>query len=232
MSDIAVDTTTDTIYAGIRYFQGGREGVFVIPDINKNNRLGSDDAANAIQKEIRFIQLGNTGPDQVMINEATDTIYASLKHDDFVAIINGSSNTIKEEVILEKPRAMSLNPANDLYYVASGDSHWFNVIDADTNKVVAVNKQISYPLASVADNTTEKVYVADCLGCDDFDFTNGTSIYELYSNGTTANWKTYENIDLKENALTINPFTDKLYAIGTDTRSGMSNLYIIDIPSP
>jgi len=40
------------------------------------------------------------------------------------------------------------------------------------------------------------------------------------------------NIDLIENALAINPFADKLYAIGTGTKSGMSNLYIIDISSP
>lgn len=232
-SDIALDTTTNTIYAGIRYFQGGREGVFVIPEgsvINKNISLGSnDDAADATQNGIKFIQLGNTGPDQVIINEATDIIYASLKNDDFIAIINGSSNTTKEEVILEKPRAMSLNPTNRLFYVASGDSHWFNVVDAETNKVVAVNKQISYPLASVADNTTGKVYVADCLRCDDYDFTTGTSIYELYSNGTTVNWKTYEHIDLKENALAINPSEEKLYTIGTDAK--WSNLYIIDISS-
>jgi hypothetical protein len=127
---------------------------------------------------------------------------------------------------------MSLNPTNGLFYVASGDGHWFNVINMSTNKVVAVNPQISHPLASVADNTTGKVYVTDCLLCDDFDFTNGTSIYELYSNGTTANWKTYENIDIKENALAINPYADKLYAIGIDTKTGVSNLYIIDIPSP
>ena len=46
---------------------------------------------------------------------------------------------------------------------------------------------------------------------------------------TTVNWKTYENIDLKENTLAINPFTNKLYVIGTDTKYGMSNLYICDI---
>ena len=50
--------------------------------------------------------------------------------------------------------------------------------------------------------------------------------------GTTVNWKTYENIDLKGNALAINPFTGKLYTFGTDTKSGISNLYIIDISSP
>jgi YVTN family beta-propeller protein len=94
---------------------------------------------------------------------------------------------------LEKPRAMSLNPTNGLLYVASGDSNWFNVIDAGTNKVVAVNTEMSYPLTSVADNTTGKVYVANCLRCDDSDFTNGTSIYELYD---TVNWKTYENISI------------------------------------
>jgi hypothetical protein len=41
-----------------------------------------------------------------------------------------------------------------------------------------------------------------------------------------------ENIDLKENALAINPFKEKLYTIGIDTKSGMSNLYIFDISPP
>jgi DNA-binding beta-propeller fold protein YncE len=156
---------------------------------SKNINLGSYDTANYVKKGIRFIQLGNTGPDQIMVNHATDTIYASLRNDDFVAIIDGATSTISEEVILEKPRAMSLDPASGLYFAASGDSHWFNVINMSTNKVVAVNTQISHPVASVTDNTTGKVYVASCLRCDDFDFTNGTSIYELYSNGYTVNWK-------------------------------------------
>jgi acyl carrier protein len=30
-----------------------------------------------------------------MVNDATDTIYASLKNDDFVAIIDGSTSTIE-----------------------------------------------------------------------------------------------------------------------------------------
>jgi hypothetical protein len=34
---------------------------------------------------------------------------------------------------------------------------------------------------------------------------------------------------LVENALAINPLTDKLFAIGTDAKSGRLNLYIIDI---
>jgi hypothetical protein len=60
---------------------------------------------------------------------------------------------------------------------------------------------------------------------------NGTSIYELDSNGSTITWNTYENISIEENGLAINPFTSKLYAIGTDTKSGTSNLYIIDVSS-
>jgi hypothetical protein len=112
-------------------------------------------------KGIIYIQLSNTGLDQIMVNDATDA-NASLKNDDFIAIIDGSTSTISE-VILEKPSAMSLNPTSGLYYVASGDSHWFNVINRE--------------------------YIGN------------------------------------------QPFTDKLYAIGIDTKSGMSNLYIIDISS-
>jgi hypothetical protein len=39
----------------------------------------------------------------------------------------------------------------------------FENIDADTNKMLAVNTQISLSLASVIDNTTSKVYVANYL---------------------------------------------------------------------
>jgi hypothetical protein len=48
-----------TFWTLIRYFQGGREGVFVIPDgsvINKNISLGSYDTANDAMKGIRFIR--------------------------------------------------------------------------------------------------------------------------------------------------------------------------------
>lgn len=109
---------------------------------------------NSTDKGIRLIQMGRTGPEQIIINETTNT---------------------------------------------------------------------------VSNNITGKVYVANCLLCDQFDFINGTSIYELNRDGSTINWKIYENIDLEENRLAINPFTDKLYALGTGVQSGMSNLYIIDI---
>jgi hypothetical protein len=41
-------------------------------------------------------------------------------------------------------------------------------------------------------------------------------MYESYSNGSAVVWKTYENIDIEKNELAINPFTNKLYAIGID----------------
>jgi DNA-binding beta-propeller fold protein YncE len=232
MSDVAIDTKTSTIYAGIRYYQGGREGLFVIPDANQiDSKLSGVNNRDNLSNAVKFIPLGSTGPEQIIVNDQMNTIYALLEYDDFIAIIDDSTDEIREKIILQNPRAMSIDPSKRLFYVASGDSFWFNVIDMNTNKVVAVNTQISYPIASVVDNMTGKVYVAECLDCDSFDFTNGTSIYELAGNGSTITWDTYENISIEENGLAINPFTSKLYAIGTDTKSEMSNLYIIDISS-
>jgi hypothetical protein len=227
MSSIAVDPHTNTIYAGIRYFMGGREGVFVINDSNDT----IDSSNNPINiSNVKFIPLGETGPDQIIVsNNTTNTVYASLKHDDFIAFIDGSDKTVKEQIILQGPQSMSFNPTNNLLYVASGDSYWFNVIDTTTNEVIAANKQISYPIASVTNNITGKVYVVECRQCNIFDLTNGNSIYELFSNGSAITGKTYENIDIEENGLAINPFTNRLYAIGTDVQSGRSNLYVIDI---
>jgi hypothetical protein len=242
MSSIAVDAQTNTIYAGIRYFMGGREGVFVIYDSNNNNNNNIIDSSSSSNNTINmsnpeFIPLGETGPDQIIVSNNITTIteaniiYASLEHDDFIALIDGSNKTVKKQLILQDPRAMSLNPTNNLLYVASGDSYWFNVIDTTTNEVIAANKQISYPIASVTNNMTGKVYVVECHQCNVFDLTNGSSIYELFSNGSTVTWKTYEDIDIEKNGLAINPFTDRLYAIGTDIQSGRSNLYVIDISS-
>jgi DNA-binding beta-propeller fold protein YncE len=197
--------------------------VFIIDDnSNSNNTIDIPDP-------IGFIPLGGTGPDHILVSNKTNTVYTSLKHDDFIALIDMSNKTVKEQIILQEPRAMSLNPTNNLLYVASGDSHWFNAINMSTNKVISANMQISYPVASVTNNITGNVYVANCLLCDDLDFTNGASIYELYSNSSAVVWKTFENIDIEENGLTINPFTNRLYAMGTDIQSGRSNLYIIDI---
>lgn len=225
MSSIAVDTLTNTIYAGIRYFEGGRAGIFVI--------LIDDDHSNkseGILNMIKFIPLGDAGPDQILVNNMTNTIYTSLEHDNFISVIDGpNNNTIKEEIILQQPQAMSINPSLELLYVASGDSNWFNVINMNTSKVVAYNTQISHPVASTVDDETGRVYVVNCLRCDNFDFTNGTSIYELDSDGSTLNRETYDNIDIEENQLAINPSTNKLYAIGTDLQSGISNLYVIDL---
>lgn len=228
MSDIAIHTNTNTIYAGIRYFQGGREGIFIMPD---NSRIDSNLNGvnnNNFSNTIKFIRLGNTGPEQILVNDQMNTIYVLLEYDDFIAVLD-SNNMIKEEIILQNPRAMSINPSTGLLYVASGESFWFNVIDMSTNKVIAVNTQISYPIASAINNRTGEVFVAECLECDNFDFTNGTSIYELDSDGSTITWNTYENINIEENGLAVNPFTNKLYAIGMDTKSEISNLYIIDI---
>ncbi|HZD34789.1 MAG TPA: hypothetical protein VE130_06250 [Nitrososphaeraceae archaeon] len=241
MSSIAVDTHTNTIYAGIRYFMGGREGVFVIYDSNDtidgSNNININNNNTIKISNLEFIPLGETGPDQIIVGNntttttITNTVYASLKYDDFIALIDGSNKTVKKQVILQDPRAMSLNPTNNLLYVASGDSYWFNIINTTTNEVIAANKQISYPIASVTNNITGKVYVVECHRCNVFDLINGSSIYELFSNGSTVTWRTYEDIDIEENGLAINPFTNRLYAIGNDIQSGRSNLYVIDISS-
>ena len=47
------------------------------------------------------------------------------------------------------------------------------------------------------------------------------------SDGSIIPWDTYENIKIEKNGLAINPLTNKLYAIGTDTKSEMSCISLI-----
>jgi DNA-binding beta-propeller fold protein YncE len=217
MSSVSADY--DKIYTGIRYFQGGREGVFVIDDSDYDDNT---------TWSVKFIPLGGTGPDQIL-SDKRNSVYASLKDDNLIAVFDGGSGNIKEKIIIQEPRAMSINPSAGLLYVSSGDSRWFNVIDTDTNKVVAANTQISHPIASIANHKTDRVYVANCLQCDRNDYTNGTSLHELNVDGSTINRENYENINFYENKLAINPDINKLYALGTEVQSKKPTLYIIDI---
>lgn len=180
----SISVAYNKIFAGLRYFQGGREGIFVID----GNAYGSNTT-----EAIKFIPLGDTGPDLIVSNKR-DSIYASLEDDNFVAVLDGYTGNTKEEIILQRPRAMSINPSAGLVYVSSGTDRWFNVIDIDTNKVVAANTEISYPIASVKNSITGRVYVANCLLCDQNDNTNGTSIFELNIDGSTIDRENYENI--------------------------------------
>jgi hypothetical protein len=129
MSDIAIhtNTNTNTIYAGIRYFQGGCEGIFIIPDNSRidSNLNGVNNNDNNLSNTIKFIRLGNTGPEHILVNDQMNTIYVLLEYDESRAVLD-SNNMIKEEIILQNPRAMSINPSTGLLYVASGESHWFN----------------------------------------------------------------------------------------------------------
>jgi hypothetical protein len=69
--------------------------------------------------------------------------------------------------------------------------------------------------------------VAECRLCDNFDFTNRTSICDLSSNVSTVAWKTYENIDIEENGQSMSLRTS--YMRLELFYSLEFNLYIIDI---
>ena len=112
---------TNTIYAGIRYYQGGRAGLFIIPDDNQiDSKPSGDNNKNNLSNAIKFIPFENTGPEQILVNDQMNSIYVLLEYDDFIAIIDGLTNEIKEKIIFQNPRAMSINPSKGLLYVASG----------------------------------------------------------------------------------------------------------------
>jgi len=90
MSDVAVDTNTNaktnTIYAGIRYFQGGRNGIFIIPDNSQiDSKLNGVNNKNNLSNTIKFIPLGNTGPEQILVSNSIRPVY----HNDNVCRFEG-----------------------------------------------------------------------------------------------------------------------------------------------
>lgn len=245
---IAFDNTTRTIYAGLVYFEGGKEGIYLVPaQLNPDSYQIIERAADGIQSQnyggdtgilgyssnsdggsnVIFVPFNGSGPGRIVLDEVNRLIYASDREGDFIAVVNASSRSgeIIEKIILQSPRAMSVSSKNSYLYVGSGDSYWFNIIDTNSNKVVSANDQIVYPISSSVNINTGDVYVIDCDYCAG---RGGSSIYHLESDGSTITSKNYDNINFVAN-LAIDPEAEKLYVIGTDPKTGATDVHVIKI---
>jgi DNA-binding beta-propeller fold protein YncE len=242
---VVVDIATNTIYAGLVYFEGGKEGLYVIPkDVDPENfeiieRAGLDlnfeEGSNindtGSTSKIFYIPFNGSGPDKIVVDDGGDRLYASDKDGDFVAVINGSyvDPGFIERIILQSPRALSIYPENNSLYIASGDRYWFNVIDTKTNKIISSNEQMISPLSSIVNVLSGEVYVVNCNYCEG---EIGSEIYQLNRDGSTKNSKGYETIRIEGVDLALNPITQRLYVIGTNVDSESKDLYVINIASP
>ena len=75
-------------------------------------------------------------PQQIAINDRTNTIYVVNTHADSVSVIDGRTNRGRDVPTGRGPWALAVEPATNMVYVANRLSDKVTVIDGRTNTAV------------------------------------------------------------------------------------------------
>ena len=196
--DLAVDPTTDTVYAsnGI--------AVFVIN--------------GATDKVLRTIHVKNSGL-AIAVNPTTNTVY--LANGKSISVMNGATDKVLRTIHLYAGiTAIAVDPTTDTVYVGMSqnssatyfdktDAKTLSVINGATDKVtrtVELNRQV---LEFAVDPTTDTLYLA-----------NGKSISVV--NGATDKVTGTVHAESAGIGLAVDPTTDTVYATDGDSVSAIS----------
>ncbi len=113
------------------------------------------------------VTVGNF-PEFLVINQVTNKIYVTNRHDNTVSVINGATNAvIKTIAVGSHPTVEDVNPVTNKIYVVNngnGQGTTMSVIDGNTDTVTATVTVGNYPLSVMVDYVRNKVYVANYCG--------------------------------------------------------------------
>jgi YVTN family beta-propeller protein len=158
----------------------------------------------------------SAAPRAVAANPTTNRVYATLA-DNSVAVIDGSSNTLRFQVALGAvssvnaigARGIAVNPETNRVYAASGSSNIVAVIDGTTDSVVAsisMAPSISaFPSYVAVNSVTNRVYVTSGNDLLVIDGATNTIIARVPV-------ATVSNVAcLFTGSLSVNPVTNRVY---------------------
>ncbi|MFQ5941722.1 MAG: YncE family protein, partial [Nitrososphaerales archaeon] len=111
-------------------------------------------------------------PCGIALDSERNIVYVTSESDDSVYVIDGSTNTIVNEIQVSKgPRGVAVNPITNTIYVANSASDSMSVIDGSTNTVlttvtigksplrIAVNQVTN--IINVISDATDSLYMID-----------------------------------------------------------------------
>jgi YVTN family beta-propeller protein len=104
----------------------------------------------------------NSSPWDIIVNQATNTIYVS--HVDTISVIDGSSYSTVATLQLgdnDYIEHMTVNPLTNTLYATARDSNMVYVIDMETNEVVDAIPARGEPQGVAVNPSTNLVYVAN-----------------------------------------------------------------------
>jgi YVTN family beta-propeller protein len=101
-------------------------------------------------------------PDQVAVDTTTNRIYVANAFDDDVSVINGSTDTVIDTILVgDQPVGIAANAAKNRIYVTNDLDGTVSVIDGSTNTVVAEVNVGTNPFGIDVNPLTDRIYVAN-----------------------------------------------------------------------
>ena len=189
-------------------------------------------------------------PTEISINPETNMIYVlgtnntDPDYENILSVINGTTNQVVNESIpvpdQQDPTEISINPETNMIYLAGyntsddseSESYIVSVINGTTNQVVNESIPVPQDTSEIYINPeTNMIYLAGYSTSDD---SESESYIVSVINGTT-NQVVNESIPVPDQqdppVISINPETNMIYFIGTNTSSKYVNppqIYVIN----
>jgi YVTN family beta-propeller protein len=189
--EVAVDATRDRIYVG-------GDGLAVI-----------DGSTNSVIATAPTI-VGTP----VAVNPATNRLYVMRFIDSSVSVVDGETLTLVNTIIPpgggHELRGLAVNPATNRVYVSDSGANKVWVIDGATNVVVAGIAVGPIPTDIAVNPVTNRVYVAR----GGF----GPVFFGLLAIDGATNSVIGELSGTQGNLVSVNPATDRIYAMNSDGR--------------
>jgi hypothetical protein len=120
-SDISINSKTGRIYVGSLYPGGGNPGMYVI-SFGKNNKV------------ITHLRVGESGVENIVIDQIKNNIYASAPYDNMINILNADLKKTTN-ITVHSPGFLSINSLKNKLYTS--DPKGLITISMPSNKVIS-----------------------------------------------------------------------------------------------
>ncbi len=120
-----------------------------------------DEISKQSSEQNPHIPVGNT-PQDIVINEQTNTIYVANQVDNTVSVINGINNTkIGNDIqVGEAPKALGVNPKTNTIYVVNTDDSTVSIINGKNNTKTTEDIEVRiFPEYVKVDTLLNKIFV-------------------------------------------------------------------------